>query len=232
MTPNTTRPRRGRPRRIDHSAIGAAVAELGAGNATMRRVADHLGVSLPGLYHHVKNQDELMAVAARHVIAATSPPRHHGEHWTRFLRRYARYIRTALGSEPALLHEFLSGALGDAGEMEYVGESLEALRAQGMTPDQAIAAWAAVTALAMGSVTEAHRERAQRERGRPWPARIVALVADHEAEYPTLRATVDVDPFDDGAYEQRITLLLSGIAAEYGLSVDTSPRSGAPPSHP
>jgi AcrR family transcriptional regulator len=60
MEPPESPPRRGRPQRIDLDAITEAVLELGTENATMRRVATRLGVSLPGLYHHVKNQDELM----------------------------------------------------------------------------------------------------------------------------------------------------------------------------
>ena len=60
-------PRRGRPPSIDREAIAEAVFELGTANATMRRVAERLGVSLPGLYHHVKNKDELLRVAAQHA---------------------------------------------------------------------------------------------------------------------------------------------------------------------
>ncbi len=213
--------RRGRPRRIDPDAITEAVLEIGIENATMRRVADHLGVSLPGLYHHVKNHDELMKLAAHRALAQSPPPRYQGQHWARWLRAYATYIRTALASEPALLEKFLQGALGDAGEMAYIGEALDALNAQGLEPDEAIAAWSAITALAIGSVTEGHRERNHAQQGKPWLARIFAVTALHATtEYPTLRAIAssEYDPFGDEAFQDRITLLLKGIGAQYGLT--------------
>ncbi len=38
----------------------------------------------------------------------------------------------------------------------------------GPAPDDAMAVWAAVSAMAIGSVTEAHRERLQAESGQPY----------------------------------------------------------------
>lgn len=186
----------------------------------MRRVADHLGISLPGLYHHVKNQDELLRLAARGALNQSPPPVYSGEHWATWLRSYATYVRTVLASEPALLEKFVSGAVTDDGEMDYIGTALDALAVVGLAPEDALAVWAAVSALAIGSVSEAHREYLQAETGRPWPVRIAALMARRQpSQYPTLRAIAEsgYDPFDDAAFQQRITLLLSGIAAQYGL---------------
>jgi hypothetical protein len=84
--------------------------------------------------------------------------------------------------------------------------------------------WAAVTALAMGTVTETHRERMHAERGQPWLARIFSMTArSGPAEYPTLRAIAasHYDPFGDSSFDERITLLLNGIIAQYGLSSPT-----------
>ena len=213
-------PRRGRPPSIDRAAIAEAVLELGTANATMRRVAERLGVSLPGLYHHVKNKDELLRVAAEHALVANPPPRYAGQHWAHWLRAYAAYIRTALSAEPALLEKFLGGGVKDDGQMEYIAHALDALRDQGLDPDQAMSVWAAVTAMAMGTVTETHRERVQAERGQPWLARIFAMTARSAPQaHPTLRAIAasHYDPFGDGSFDERITLLLNGIAAQYGL---------------
>ena len=54
------RKRIGRPPRIDLAAIADAVLVIGFDDVTMRRVADHLGVSVPGLYHYVKGRDDLL----------------------------------------------------------------------------------------------------------------------------------------------------------------------------
>jgi len=218
MTEST--PRRGRPPRIDQHAITKAVLDIGAENVTMRRVADHLGVSLPGLYHHVKNRDELLRLAAQGALTQSPPPLYQGEHWATWLRAYANYIRTVLAAEPALLEKFVSGAVRDEGEMEYIGAALDALGSQGLQPDDAIAVWAAMSALAIGSVSEGHREHLHAQGGQPWLARIFKLLARREpAQYPTLRAIAEsgYDPFGDEAFEHRITMLLNGIAAQYGL---------------
>ena len=218
-----TAPRRGRPPNIDRDAIAEAVLEIGTANATMRSVAARLGVSLPGLYHHVKNKDELLRLAAQHALVSAPPPRYEGQHWAQWLRSYASYIRTALSAEPALLEKFLSGGFEGDGQMEYIGDALEALHAQGLEPDHAVTVWAAVTALAMGSVTEAHRERIQAEQSRPWLARIFAMTARRSpTDYPTLRAIAAsrYDPFGEESFDQRITLLLNGITQQYGLSAE------------
>ncbi len=223
MKPDHTAPRRGRPPSIDRDAIAQAVLEIGTANATMRSVAERLAVSVPGLYHHVKNKDELLRLAGRYALVSAPPPRYEGQHWARWLRTYAAYIRTALSAEPALLEKFLSAEFEGDGQMEYIGDALEALHAQGLEPDHAIAVWAAVTALAMGSVTEAHRERIQAERGQPWLARIFGMTARRSpTDYPTLRAIAAsrYDPFGEESFDQRITLLLNGVTQQYGLSAE------------
>ena len=62
MSVNSAAPRRGRPPRVDESAIAAAVLQIGTENATMRRVAEHLGISLPGLYHQLFRQGPLRSL--------------------------------------------------------------------------------------------------------------------------------------------------------------------------
>ena len=223
MTPTS---RRGRPARIDKSSIVKAALEIGTENITMRQVAQHLGVSLPGLYHHVKNQDELLRLVAQGALVDSPSPRYAGQHWATWLRTYAIYIRTVLAAEPALVEQFISGAVHVDGEMEYIGEALDALKSQGLQPDDAMDVWAAVSAMAIGSVTEAHREHLQAERGQPWLARIFRLTARRpSSEYSALRAVAESgnDPFGDDSFDRRITLLLKGIAIEHGLSM---PRGG------
>jgi AcrR family transcriptional regulator len=225
VTSNDVAPRRGRPPRIDKHAIAAAVVAIGSENVTMRLVAEHLGISVPGLYHHVKNQDELLRLAAESALVMSPPPRYAGEHWATWMRSYASYIRTVLASQPALVEKFVSGGVRDEMEMECNGAAVEALAEHGLAPDDAMAVWAAVSAMAIGSVTEAHREHLHAESGQPWLARIFTLLAKHPAtDYPTLRAIAQsgYDPFGDDSFQQRMTLLLNGIAVQYGLRPEPS----------
>ncbi len=220
MTTGEPMSRRGRPPRIDKSAITEAVLAIGTANVTMRGVAQYLGVSLPGLYHHVKNQDELLRLATQAAFARFPPPLYAGEHWATWVRGYASYLRTVLAAEPALVEKFIGGGVPVDGEMEYIAHAVDALCEQGLTPDEAITAFGAVTAMAIGSISETHRENVHAAGGHPWLARIFQLTARSDASrYPALRTLANSGyyPFDQTAFQQRMTLLLSGIAAQYGL---------------
>lgn len=227
MGTNERSTRRGRPPRIDRDSIIEAVLTIGAAKVTMRGVAEYLGVSLPGLYHHIKNQDELLRLAAEAALVKSPPPRYDDMHWATWLRSYASYIRSVLAAEPALVEKFVSGAVPIDGEIEYTGNALEALRSHGLAPAEAITAWSAVTALAIGSVSEEHREHLHARDRQPWQARVVALIARSDASrFPALRALADsgYQPFVEEAFQQRMTLLLNGIATTYGLSAEPDGR--------
>jgi AcrR family transcriptional regulator len=220
MNPAPMTPRRGRPPRIDQSAIVAAVSAIGTENVTMRRVAEHLGISLPGLYHHVKNHDDLLRLATESALTNSPPPRYAGGHWATWLRDYASYIRTVLASEPALVEKFVAGAVRHDAEMQYTADAVEVLAEQGLSPDDALDVWASVSAMAVGSVTEAHREHLYVEDGQPWLARILKLIAGRaSSDFPTMRSIGRSahDPFSEEAFQHRMTLLLTGIAVHYGL---------------
>ena len=197
--------------------------EIGTQDVTMRRVAEHLGVSLPGLYHHVRNQEELLRMAASRAMSEYPPPRYEGQHWADWLRTYATYVRTALAAEPALLQQLLSGRIEVEGEMEYVAETMDAMVEQGFEPDQAMAAWAAVSELALGSVTEAQRENLRVGRGAPWLSRIHVLLSTRaEDDLPGLRAVAasGYQPFGDDKFDRRLRLLLTGISIEFAVSLE------------
>src|SRR5690606_10443387 len=55
-----TRAKVGRPARINRQMIAEAAHELGLDGLTLRSVADHLGVSIAALYHHVSGKDDLL----------------------------------------------------------------------------------------------------------------------------------------------------------------------------
>src|ERR1700761_1187695 len=147
-TPPTGRSRRGRPARVDAAAIADAVLELGAELATMDRVAERLGLSVPGLYHHVRGRDDLLRLAAERALSRSEPPRYDGEHWSDWLMICARFIRTAFASQPDLLEQFVGGSIDDDTQLATIDASLEVLVRQGFTQEQALSAWAVVTEMA------------------------------------------------------------------------------------
>ena len=105
-------PKIGRPARIDRAMIARAAYEIGLDRVTMKAVADRLGVSVPGLYHHVEGRDDLMRLGAEYSAAQIQMPVDHGQHWTAWLLEWARYSHDAFVAQPALLGQFLNGSLG------------------------------------------------------------------------------------------------------------------------
>jgi len=212
----------GRPARIDRDAIARAVIEIGYDDATMKRVAEHLGVSVPGLYYYVRGRDDLLSLAAAYSLARVPMPVDSGQHWARWLREWARYNRSAM-SEPELMDHYRDGGVDSDRMIDVIGETLDVLVRHGFTPEQAMTAWDAIGSLALGSAVADQREQALTEAGRPWFARIHAALAHRGPdEQPTLRAlTATGAVLDrDDAFEERLTTMLIGIAVRFEHEVD------------
>ena len=62
------RRRVGRPPQISRQAIAEAAQQVGLGNLTLKAVADHLGVSVAGLYHHIRGKEDLLRLAADQAL--------------------------------------------------------------------------------------------------------------------------------------------------------------------
>jgi AcrR family transcriptional regulator len=219
------RSRRGRPARVDADAIADAVLQIGVDEATIDRVAERLGLSVPGLYHHVRGRDDLLRLAAQRAMSRSDPPVYAGEHWSDWLVRCARFIRSAFASQPALLEQFVAGSIDDDTQLSAIDTSLDILCQHGFTPDQALSAWAAVTDMALGSAVEQVRERRKIAEGRSWPVRILAASGRRvTSKFAVLPTVASLDPYSDDSFEGRLTLLVSGIAARCGFDLRDDAR--------
>src|SRR5664279_2563254 len=83
--PGARTKRLGRPPRITPAQIAEAALAIGLDQATIRNVADRLGMSVPGLYHHVRTREELLAMAAAHGLGEVPLPEDHGQSWTEWM---------------------------------------------------------------------------------------------------------------------------------------------------
>ena len=217
------RKRVGRPPRISRDVIAAAVLEVGLDEVTMKRVADHLGVSVPGLYHYVKGRDDLLRLAAEQALSRVRLPEDHGQHWATWLREWARYTRTVMAERPELVSQFVNGGLDDDRLIEVIGRTLDVLNRDGFEPRAAFEAWEAVSTMALGAAIDDIREGAAEADGRPWMARVFASLARREPiELPTFRSIMasGYQHDRDASFEQRLTTTLVGIAVRHGLPVD------------
>lgn len=223
-------PRVGRPPRITRDDIAAAVLELGLGRSSMKAVAEHLGISVPGLYHHVRNRRELLELAAERSLSRVQLPEDRGQHWSEWLREWARWSRAALVEEPELFHQYVTSALTSEQTVEVLDSVIRVLARQGFTPRQAVAAFDAVAHCALGSVAEALRHRAAMEAGRPLGVEVRRILAQKGPdELPGVRAVVGgaghgsspgglerTNAELEAEFEEGLTSLLVGIAVRRG----------------
>jgi AcrR family transcriptional regulator len=208
----------GRPARISREAIAEAANEIGLSDLTLRAVADRLGVSIASLYHHVDGKDDLLRLAAEYSAARRPIPRDQDQHWAVWLLEWGLYNRDAFVAEPALLGQFMDGAI----RADVIADNTDAILAllmnQGFTAGEAQSAYQLVSACALGSAVQAIREQRAAAAGRRAAKEYRRVLAERDPEdLPHLRALLAeaaVTPLE--GFESRLTTLLAGIAARRG----------------
>lgn len=229
------RPRVGRPPRISRQMIAEAAHEVGLDGLTLRAVADHLGVSIAALYHHVSGKDDLMRLAAEYSATTVPLPRDTGQHWAVWLREWADYNRRVFLAQPGLLAQYLEGAISAetiAGNLDTI---LGVLVRQGFTVPEANAAYQLVTSCALGTAVTTIREREAATAGQSIAATYRRVLAERRPdELPHLRALVAAVAGEGReSFRWRVATVLAGIAVRRGEDwrpiAELLDRSGAAP---
>ncbi len=129
--------RLGRPPRITPAEIAEAALAIGLDQATIRNVADRLGMSVPGLYHHVRTREELLAMAAAHGLGQVPLPEDHGQPWTEWMLEYGRFVYDALVAQPEIVGQILAGTYNAVRLAQHLEGIFTVLTARGFTVDEA-----------------------------------------------------------------------------------------------
>ena len=198
--------------------IAEAAHDLGLDRLTLRAVADHLGVSIAALYHHVSGKNDLMRAAAEYSATRVPLPTDHGQHWALWLLEWATYSRTAFLAQPGLLSQYLEGAISAEAIAGNIDTILGLLVRQDFTILEANAAFELVTACALGSAVASIREQEAEAAGRSLRAAHEHVLASHAPdELPYLRELLgEIANKGRRTFRQQITTVLRGIAAERG----------------
>ncbi len=227
----------GRPPRIDRADIADAVLELGLDGINMKSVADHLGVSVAGLYHHVRNRRELLVLAAERSISRMPAPQDRGQHWDEWLREWARHVYSSFVEEPEVLAQYLSGALRWESMVSVIDSVIQILGRAGFDPIAAMAAFDTVARYATGAAAHQLRDRGAAAEGRSTTVELHRVVATRSAdELAGVRALLAVPPIRGGTnFEDELTTVLVGIAArrdEDWRAIEERAASGTQPQEP
>jgi AcrR family transcriptional regulator len=217
VSPLGSRPKIGRPARIDRAMIARAACEIGLDHVTMKAVADRLGVSVPGLYHHVEGRDDLMRLGAEYSASQIQVPVDHGQHWTAWLLEWAQYSHDAFVAQPALLGQFVNGSLGVERMVAHVDAVVGVLTRQGFTPGEAVDAYDLVSECALGAAVSETRFAEAARSGRPVLAEYHRVLATQPPDaLPHLRNLVSSLAGRAGSFVDHVVTVLVGIAIRRG----------------
>lgn len=156
---------RGRPPRVDRDAIAVAALEIGLEHVSVRAVADRLGMSVPGLYHHVTGRDDIVQLAVEHSMRDLPLPDDTGQHWSLWLWDYARFVHDALVDDPEIIGHLLAGEINVEREAEHRRRVVALLRSRGFTTREAEAAYRDVQTGALGAAADDVLRRATTAQG-------------------------------------------------------------------
>jgi AcrR family transcriptional regulator len=216
--PKSGRRKVGRPPRIDRDKIAQAAHEVGMADLTIKAVADQLGVSVAGLYHHIDGKADLLRLAAEYSATRLPTPVDHDQHWSLWLLEWATYNRNAFMAEPGLLTQYLEGAISAEAIADNADAILGLLVRQGFAILEARAAYELVSSCAIGSAISATRERQAARAGRSVMAEHLRVLAQRDpSDLPYLRLLVaEAATRPDEPFLSRITTVLIGIAIRHG----------------
>jgi AcrR family transcriptional regulator len=221
-TPEAAQPAKrskaGRPPRINRQMIARAAHERGLHGLTLRDVADHLGVSIAALYHHVSSKDDLMRLAAEYSARRVPVPVDRGQHWVVWLYEWADYNREAFLGQAGLLAQYLDGAISTEAIAGNVDVILGVLVREGFSVHEANEAYELVTSCALGMAVGVIRERAAAATGNTTVDLYNEVLARSGPEELTnLRHLLDeIASTGRSPFHERVATVLFGIARRRG----------------
>lgn len=197
--------------------IARAASEVGLDRLTMKAVAAHLGVSVAGLYHHVRGREELVQLGAEYSAAQMPLPMDQGQDWTAWLLEWAHYVYGAFVAEPALLNQFVTGSISLQVMAPHMDAVLELLTRQGFSPTDAKNAYVLICNCSLGAAVTEIRIAETPRSGRPVLIQHSRTPA-HEPNdaSPRLRKITAGAPLTNDQLTDRIRTILIGIAVRRG----------------
>lgn len=196
---------------ITEDAIGDAVLEIGLSDATVKTVANRLGVSAPGLYHHVNGRDDLRRIAIERLVTTSVLPDADDKTWSTWLREVCRSLRS-LAARPEFLAQYTAGAIPVAHNARRIEEAITVLRQKGLSHEGALDAFHVIGQLAIGAAAEDTRQASYQRSGQPSDHQLRATLDLDPASFPNLVTVHDRTPEPQDSFERRLDIVIAGIA--------------------
>ena len=216
MQDHQRRERRGRPPRVTPEQIAGAVGRIPASQLSMARVAEELGVSASGLYHHVKGREALLEIAAASAAEDLLPPADTGQHWSEWWLQYCAVMRAGLKLHPDVLRRVRGSHPGLVTRLEAM---LSVMKRSGFELREALTAIDSITNWLYGFVWREVEVLTETEGGRPPDLELIKILRrqPHE-DMPRIREMLQQThlPDPDVEFVEQLRTILAGIAARRG----------------
>lgn len=221
LGPTTTVPvarRVGRPPRISRDDIARAAHDIGLADLTLKSVADELGVSIAGLYHHIDGKDDLLRLAAEYSATRAELPTDHNQHWAVWLVEWAFYNRDAFLDQPGLLKHYVDGAVNAEAVADNIDAILAVLVRQGFSTRDALHAYWTVSSAAVGWAVSTLHDEATVRNGQPQVAEYHRVLAQRDRhELVHLRALIaELASTPPPTFFETVATVIAGVAVERG----------------
>jgi AcrR family transcriptional regulator len=118
----SSRPR-GRPRKVTTEEIVAAALAIGLDRATIRNVAERLGLTVPGLSYHVRTRDELLQMVSDRTLRVLHLQEDDRRSFPEVLLGYAEGLYELFSQQPVLIAHSVTGHA----HMKHAGDYLSRL---------------------------------------------------------------------------------------------------------
>jgi AcrR family transcriptional regulator len=150
LSTSTGRP--GRPAKVSLDDIVRAALRIGLDQATIRSVADELGMSVPGLYHHVRTRDQLLDLVAEWWLGQLLSKVKTGESFESLLLRYADKLFELSADHPQMIDRVRTGGgMTTHGVAPHLVQIVEHGVQCGFSPKEAFDIFTTVTGAALGA---------------------------------------------------------------------------------
>lgn len=208
----------GRPPKVTPQDIADAALDVGLDKANIRSVAAALGMSVTGLYHHVRTREDLLDLVAGSAFGEIASDAVKGEGFRATLVRYARSLFDLCSRHPEVIGIIYSGR----GSVDpIVARTLEHVMRCGidcgLAPKQVYEIFVRLISATVGAAAVDASDRAMRRDAGRFLTKFSANSTAESNATPLLSALAA-----DRSFERRIDhfetviMMLDGLCATFG----------------
>lgn len=205
---------------ISHEAVVRASIEIidsvGLEAFSLPRLADHLGVRAPSLYHHFADKNEILSAVAKSIASAARirPRQVPGEPWTEYFVSWAVHFRQAVLKHRNVAMVLVQHVPRDVVTVDYE-DAARFLKASAVPPELHLRILDGLQAIVVGAIVV--------EAGRSAGSRSGALFPNVSRESePILAAAVDNNELNQRQlFEEMVRSFLFGVTRAMAGSAST-----------